>query len=420
MWLKKITLLSLAGLFILALFPLVSRAAEPTVDIPYSQIDFGSVEAGAREEFTIPITNNNVDRTIVVEMKLEDQGNPGYKYLSLTPNPLELAPQSQGDVTLLLEIPDEARPRKYSASIVFVVKAEVAEGEGTPDTLKAGLMAGKAVEVNFQIEGYRSETIAFDAEVEIEPVRLLVYLSNFREDEDVMAHPEIEVADAGSGQIVVTLTGDTQLLKKSGGSYHWEFVGESTDYPPGKYVARVMVYVTDIEGAPVETLEDEAAFQLGFRMGELVDPGKGLTVVETRVSAGQPIVWYLILENKGTLPLNFHIQTEAEDSRGHRLLIKDEDSTIPVGEKSRFDFSVPTQSQGFPTNMKELRFVVLGTEDVTIETHISFAREDEVSRVGSVTITPPLQVRIMVFSVMFLIVGGIVMLLVILLRRRRY
>lgn len=386
---------ALAALF--CLLPSGVLADGSVIRVSPSKVGFGSVDAGTKNDFAFSVTNL-ADAPVVVDMKLEDQGNPGHTYLTLTPNPLELPPKGQRNVILSLQLPPEAHAGKYSAGILFLAESVATEGLG------AALVAGVEAEAKFRIEGYRSEVFAFDAETGIAPVRLLVNLSNFMEDKDVTGHAEITIQNADSGQIVETLRGDAKEFKRSGGIHYWEFVRDSAAYPPGDYVAKATVYV---KGPPVKVIQTQEYFKLGFREGELVDPGKGLTVLASRVQAGEPIRWYVTLANKGTLPLNFRIQTTAQDDQGDRLLVKQEEGAIPEGETSRFDFAAPTRSQGVPTSLEALRFVLSGSKEVTMETHIAFANSDELNRFGKVTIAAPLQVRIVVFSVMVLFLVGI-------------
>lgn len=323
----------------------------------------------------------------------------------MTPNPLELAPGGQSEVTLSLEPPPEAHPGKYSAGILFIAKAAEAGEE-----LNASLVAGVEAEAKFRIEGFHSEVSTFDAEVGVDPVRLLVNFSNFKEDVDVTAYAEITIQDAGSGQIVEVLKGDAKLFNRSGGIRYWEFGRDSAAYPPGNYLAGARLYV---QGSPVEIIEAQGTFKLGHRAGQLVDPGEGLTVLESRVKAGEPIRWYLTLANKGTLPLNFDIQAKARADQGTPVLNKQEKSTIPEGEARRFDFEAPTSSQGFPTSLEALRFVLSGSKDMTIETRVSFDGSDEVTRVARVSISAPLQVRILVISVMALLLVTILITIIV-------
>ncbi len=396
--LKKITPIGLALVGLFWLFGLGASADGAVIHVSHAGLDFGSVYVGSKQDLSISITNL-VDRPVVVEMVLEDQGNPGHTYLKPTPDLLELPPNAQGDVILSLEVPTDAHPGKYSAGILFIAEAKAEEG------LTATLVAGVGAEAKFRIEGVHSEVFTYDAEVGVEPVRLLVNLSNFNEDRDLTGRVEITIEDVGSGQTVGSFSGDSKFFKRSGGIQYWEFSRDSGAYPPGDYLAKARLYV---EGSPGEVIEVEGAFQLGFREGALVDPGQGLTVLESRVQAGRPIRWYLTLTNKGTLPLNFRIQTRLQDDQGHPLLNKQEESSIPEGETRRFDFESPTLSQGFPTSLEGLRFVLSGSRQVAIETQVAFARSDEISRLGEVAIIVPLQIRILVFSAMGLILAGIV------------
>lgn len=396
--LKKITPVAVALVGLFWLLGLGVSAGGSVISVSHPGLDFGSVDVGTKQDFTISITNL-VDRPVVVDVVLEDQGNLGDTYLKPTPNPLELPPNAQGDVILSLEVPTDAHAGKYSAGILFIAEAEAEEG------LTAALVAAVGAEVKFRIEGVYSEVFTFDAEVGVEPVRLLVNLSNFNEDRDLTGRVEITIEDVASGQIVASFSGQPKLFKRSGGIQYWEFTRDSGAYPPGDYLAKARLYV---EGSPGEVIKVEGAFQLGFRQGALVDPGKGLTVLESSVQAGKPIQWYVTLTNQGTLPLHFRIRTRLRDDQGNILLNKQVESTIPPGETRRIDFEAPNLSQGFPTSLGALRLVFSGSRQVSIETLITFANDDEITRLGEVAIIVPLQIRIMVLSVLGLVLAGIV------------
>lgn len=368
------------------------------------RVDFGTVGLEARRDVVLTVTNP-ADKPLTVYIRLTDQGNPGYTYLSLTPNPLELGPTSQSEVTLSLELPPEANPGMYSAGILFTTQP--AKGGRQ---INASLVAGVEAEVKFHIEGFHSEVITFDAESGVDPVRFLASFSNFERDQDVTAYVEMTLHDAESGEVVEFHRGDAKLFERYGGIQYWEFSRDSTAYPPGVYLARARVY---IQGSPVKIIEAEGIFKLGFRNGQLLDPGRGLTVLESRVKAGEPLQWYLILANRGTLPLNFNIRTTARTYQGTPVLNKQETSTIPEGEERRFEFEAITISQGFPTSLGALRSVLSGSEDMIIETRVSFDGSDEVTRLALVAVSVSLLTRILVIFSMLLLLAIIVITIII-------
>ncbi len=85
------------------------------------RVDFGSVVLGARKDVPLTVTNF-ANEPVVVNIRLTDLGNPGYTYLSLIPNPLELGPGGQSEVSLSLDLPPNAHPGKYSAGILFIAR----------------------------------------------------------------------------------------------------------------------------------------------------------------------------------------------------------------------------------------------------------------------------------------------------------
>jgi hypothetical protein len=324
-------------------------------------------------------------------------------YFTATPSQVEIPPHDSKNVTIFLKVPDDATPQKYVAGVIFIVMEKPAGGS-------VSILTSVRMDASFWVEGYHVKVLAYDAEAGLEPVKIYVYFGNYYRDGNTSARCEVTLRQIDTKKLVETFEGETKFFRHSGGTGYWLFIKDSSNYPPGDYSVKAKVYV--LEGSSdIKTVEDEVTFMLGFREGELVDPGGGLTILHRVVEAGQPIRWYTSIKSKGNLPLNVTVQTNAIDQYDGKIFVKREELVIPPGEIYTFNFTAPTRSQGFPLSLNELAFILSGEKNLKINMRVAFGY-DEVTLQGNVKVKAPLSIRLTLFALLATVIGGIIILLV--------
>lgn len=380
-------------------------------DVAYSlELDVGSIDFDTVEPGTISIHKFNAtnlgSESIMVGFEIVSLGEIGYKFIAVDPSEVLIPAGSSIEVTVRLFVPQDLKPRKYSASLFC---AEVTSDEdGAPGVVEFSTTVGKEVYLSFYIEGYRVEVYTEDTELG-EPVAVWVYFENYT-PLDVVAEPLVLLNT--SGKAVRSFIPEAVNVSRDGGVTFWT-LEEVYDLPEGPYIVDARVTASG------QIVVGEGFFLRGVRRGEAVDAGKGLTLSRERLGVGG-VVAFTVLRNTGTLPLNVTFTIYCIDS-GQVVFTRTVEKVIVEGEE-RLELLVPegTLTPGvgvFPKNIEELLVLVRGYKVVTLEAEVGYGYESVVKS-EDVTTNVPVITRVSFFGLIACLVCVPIAVLMTIRRRR--
>ncbi len=389
----------------LLVFSTITFNVAYALELDVSSIDFGIIDPGTMKSHKFIATNPR-SLPIRVGFEIVSLGEIGYEYITVEPSEVVIQAKSSVEVTVLLDVPEDILPRKYSASLFSAVV--LAEEDGTPGVLEFSTSVGKEVYLSFNIEGYRVEVYTKDTEIG-EPVAVWVYFENYT-PLDVVAEPL--VLFNMSGKNVRSLSPEAVSVSGDGGVRFWTF-GEVNSLPEGPYIVDARVTASGI------TVEGEGFFLRGVRRGELVDTGQGLTLSRDIFGVGD-VVAFTVIENTGTLPLNTTFTVYCLDS-GQVVFTRTVEKVIVEGTE-RLELLVPTGTLTpvvgvIPKNMEELMMLVRGYKMVILEAEVGYGYEGAVVSEEVIT-NVPLVTRVLFFGLIGCLVC--IPIAVVALRRRKH